>query len=67
MGHLARLGSLIGDLFLHLGGGKEDGTQGGGLSRHHQLAKVTGFGGQTGLHPLLHTDAHNVGIRSGAG
>ena len=59
MTHLARLGSLIGDLLLHLGGGKKDGAQGGGFAGHHQLAKVAGFGGKAGLHPLFHPDAYH--------
>ena len=58
--HLTRLGPLIGDLFLHFRGGKEDRTQGSRLGRHHQLAEVAGLGGEASLHPLLHTDAHHV-------
>ncbi len=58
--HLARLGPLIGDLFLHFRGGKEDRTQGSRLDRHNQLAEVAGLGGEASLHPLLHTDAHHV-------
>ncbi len=60
MAHLARLGPLIGDLLLHLGGGKEDGAQSGGFAGHHQLAKVAGFGGKACLHPLFHPDAHHL-------
>ena len=60
MAHLARLGPLIVHLLLHLGGGEEEGAQGGGLRRHHQLAKVAGFGGKAGLDPLFHADAHHV-------
>ena len=60
MTYLARLGPLIGDLFLHFRGGKEDRTQGSRLGRHHQLAEVAGLGGEASLHPLLHADTHHV-------
>ncbi|MNS40663.1 hypothetical protein D3C72_729880 [compost metagenome] len=60
MGHLARLGALVADLFLHLCGGEENRAQGGRFRRHHQLAKVAGLGGEAGLHPLLHADAHHL-------